>query len=388
MSDHPPVEESSLAGRYGLIRPLQGRYIVGVCAGLGRATRTDPVLWRVVLAVLVCFAGIGAVIYLALWMLTPEEGDTASPVEALFGRGRSSTSPTLVVVVGVACVLLLLLVLPQPLYLVLLGTALVLMVLLLIERSRKDGDHRTAPVAAGSAFAPHGPFAAAPAPPTPMPTPTPPSPPPPPPPPPPVRERSLLPAITFSAVLLVVGALGLADLAGLLDVPAAGYVAAALAVVGGGLVTGAFMGRGRAGLIAVGVVLALVLPVTQAVQTWESPHTVGDITWVPRSPAELDDEYAVLFGAGLLDLSELEVAGDDIAVTVDVAFGDVRIVVPQGVPVEVVMATRFGVITAFGTSSAGVTSSSNLIDDLDADPGRGTLRLQLRATFANVEVER
>jgi hypothetical protein len=38
-------------------RPTRGRYIAGVCGALGRATNTDPVLWRVVLAVLGFFGG-------------------------------------------------------------------------------------------------------------------------------------------------------------------------------------------------------------------------------------------------------------------------------------------------------------------------------------------
>jgi hypothetical protein len=41
------------------------------------------VLWRVVLAVLVIFGGIGALIYLIAWLLLLADGDTASPIEAL-----------------------------------------------------------------------------------------------------------------------------------------------------------------------------------------------------------------------------------------------------------------------------------------------------------------
>src|SRR5690606_40663132 len=86
---------AGLAARYGLVRPLQGRYVAGVCAAVGRATGTDPVLWRVVLAVLVCFGGVGLLIYLLLWLGLPEEGDTATPIESLFGQGRSATSSVL-----------------------------------------------------------------------------------------------------------------------------------------------------------------------------------------------------------------------------------------------------------------------------------------------------
>ena len=72
---------------------MQGRYIAGVCAALGRATNTDPVLWRVLLAVLGFFGGVGILLYLIGWLLIPAEGDTASPIESLLGRGRSGMSP-------------------------------------------------------------------------------------------------------------------------------------------------------------------------------------------------------------------------------------------------------------------------------------------------------
>src|SRR5687768_11945441 len=96
----PPGEPSayvSWAAPYGLIRPRHGRYLAGVCGALGRATKTDPLLWRVLIGVLAIF-GIGIVVYLAAWLLTPAEDDTASPVEALFGRGWSGTSSTLTLV--------------------------------------------------------------------------------------------------------------------------------------------------------------------------------------------------------------------------------------------------------------------------------------------------
>jgi phage shock protein PspC (stress-responsive transcriptional regulator) len=45
--------------RYGLVRPVTGRNFAGVCAAVGRATNTDPILWRVLFAVLTLFGGSG-----------------------------------------------------------------------------------------------------------------------------------------------------------------------------------------------------------------------------------------------------------------------------------------------------------------------------------------
>ncbi len=93
------------ATRFGLVRPYQGRYISGVCAALGRATNTDPVLWRVILPVLTLFNGMGAVLYVLGILLIPADGDGGSPVEALAGRGRSATSRTLTIVLLIAAVI-------------------------------------------------------------------------------------------------------------------------------------------------------------------------------------------------------------------------------------------------------------------------------------------
>ncbi|GAA0795758.1 PspC domain-containing protein [Spirilliplanes yamanashiensis] len=87
--------------REQLIRPNQGRYVAGVCAAIGRATNTDPVLWRVILAVLGFFGGTGVLLYLVGWLFIPAEGDSASPAESLLGKGRSRMQPVVVVLLGV-----------------------------------------------------------------------------------------------------------------------------------------------------------------------------------------------------------------------------------------------------------------------------------------------
>ncbi|MFR9780359.1 PspC domain-containing protein [Micromonospora sp. MS34] len=98
----PPPGAAGFTTRYGLVRPREGRYLAGVCAAIGRATNTDPVLWRVLLAVLGFFGGIGFLVYVTAWLIIPGEGDTASPVESMLGRGRSSMSPVTVIVLSIA----------------------------------------------------------------------------------------------------------------------------------------------------------------------------------------------------------------------------------------------------------------------------------------------
>ncbi|WP_041831901.1 PspC domain-containing protein [Actinoplanes sp. N902-109] len=100
----PPAPDGPTWSRELLVRPRQGRYIAGVSGAIARATNTDPVLWRVVLAVLGVFGGFGVLVYLLGWLLIPAEGDTASPIESLLGRGRSGMAPVSVVLLSAAVV--------------------------------------------------------------------------------------------------------------------------------------------------------------------------------------------------------------------------------------------------------------------------------------------
>ncbi|HWS31844.1 MAG TPA: PspC domain-containing protein [Actinoplanes sp.] len=60
--------------RQGLVRPLRGRMIAGVCAGLGQRFGLDPWLARL-LFVLILFLipGSQILVYPILWFLMPNE---------------------------------------------------------------------------------------------------------------------------------------------------------------------------------------------------------------------------------------------------------------------------------------------------------------------------
>jgi phage shock protein C len=57
-----------------LVRPRAGRMIAGVCQGLANQYSWD-VAWVRVLAVITAVfgGGVGAIVYLVLWVVTPEE---------------------------------------------------------------------------------------------------------------------------------------------------------------------------------------------------------------------------------------------------------------------------------------------------------------------------
>ncbi len=83
--------ESSLSTR-PLLRPAQGRMLAGVAAGIARYLGADVIVVRIVLAVLAVVGGVGVPLYLAGWLLIPEEGSGQSIaselIQSLSARSR------------------------------------------------------------------------------------------------------------------------------------------------------------------------------------------------------------------------------------------------------------------------------------------------------------
>lgn len=62
------------APRFRLERSRSDRMVAGVCGGAGRSLGVDPALLRIGLVLLTIFGvGAGVVLYLAAWILAPQE---------------------------------------------------------------------------------------------------------------------------------------------------------------------------------------------------------------------------------------------------------------------------------------------------------------------------
>ena len=73
-TDHPTAPQGpSYANRPALFRPVRGRMLAGVAAGAADYLGVDPTIVRIALAVL-AVAGPGIPLYLAGWLLIPDEG--------------------------------------------------------------------------------------------------------------------------------------------------------------------------------------------------------------------------------------------------------------------------------------------------------------------------
>jgi phage shock protein PspC (stress-responsive transcriptional regulator) len=64
----PPLDDRPLQ------RPLQDRMLAGVAGGIARYLGVDATIVRIVIAVLAVAGGAGVPLYIAGWLLIPEEG--------------------------------------------------------------------------------------------------------------------------------------------------------------------------------------------------------------------------------------------------------------------------------------------------------------------------
>lgn len=85
-----------------LRRDRRSRMIAGVCGGLGRHLNIDPVVFRILFAVLTFFGGFGLLVYAAAWLFVRDEAESESEARKLVnGRGALATAAiSLLVVIG------------------------------------------------------------------------------------------------------------------------------------------------------------------------------------------------------------------------------------------------------------------------------------------------
>jgi phage shock protein PspC (stress-responsive transcriptional regulator)/predicted membrane protein len=389
------------------------RVLGGVCSGLARYLGVDPILVRVVVAVLTLFAGGGILLYLAAWLLIPEEGRDQSAGQQLFGNNNTQTAAIVAVVVVVA----LMLAIPGSGWLGIGphfgASGLVLLIVagaLVYWLIRREG-HPPPPAATptststptttptttststpssavamttttgeGTYTAPTEVITPPPAGPYETPVPTPPVPPT------PKKPRSVLGLLTVSATALVVGVLVMVNLA----VPdasinAATIFASALATVAIGLLLGTIYGRSR-GLIFLGVGLAVATALAAAVPNVELKGGVGERSWTPQTVNEASDEFRLGIGEGRLDLRELELPpGGSADVTASIGLGELKVLVPDSYDVNLVADISLGKIQVNG-EDLGDGNDQSVDTFLDVPDETGTLDLNLDVGVGQITV--
>jgi phage shock protein PspC (stress-responsive transcriptional regulator) len=302
----PPLERR-------LERPRDSAFR-GVCSAIARYTGTDPVLWRVLVLVLMFFNGLGLVLYVAGVIAIPREDQERSLADRLVhGPDRRLTRKQTML--------------------------LILLLILAVGYIRNPSGVVVAAVAVvigflwwrGKGDAPVGP--AAPAAPVAEWIPTPPRPP---------RPRSPLGGITASTAAVVAGVLIL--VAAGTHMPVAVPIAAALAVVGLGLVAGSFFGRSW-GLVVLAAALTVSLAAAAAAQPLLDDG-VGKRDWSPTGSAT----YRLGAGKGTLDLTAVAPAAD---ITAQVGYGQLLVVVPASLRLAIDAEADYGDVDLFGKADGG-----------------------------------
>ena len=384
-SDPPPAEPTPDQRR---LRRRTNSSLGGVASGTADYFGIDPVIIRLAFVVLaVAGAGSGLLLYIAAWILLPDQTDqdprpvaftTSVPAiiiggivlvaaaSAVFGTIRLGFDSAIVI----------------PLVLVAAGFAL------LNQRPQGAAPNPSVPTGAS-------PGVASPPPPAPTAAPTafappasgpthwatpvvePPVPSTPPPPKPPVTS------VTLAVGALLVGLLLGASQVTSLDVGPGALFGAFAAACGAGLVASAFIGRARP-LIPIGLLALIGLALAPLAETTLGGG-VGPREYTVTDEQELLPVYEVGSGYIDLDLRRLDVTTDH-DVRVEVGAGYIEITVPADAHVIVDAEARFGSVHVFGEEQSGVSTS--LSRTQNRSEGSPTIRIDADATFGVVEVRR
>jgi phage shock protein PspC (stress-responsive transcriptional regulator) len=412
----PRVNGEQMRDVSRLRRSRTDRYVAGVAGGLGRHFDIDPTVIRVVLAVLTLFGGAGLLVYVAVWVLVPEEGEERAPVVV-----GSELQKVLLIAAAVvaACVVFGTPFAHDgwgwgfPLPLLVVGLA-GLWIYSLVRRDRRPptppapwagvtapptpaspqegttmsstthtpgetlGD--TAPVT-GTPYAGSEPPAQQP--PAWMPPPTPAYVPPPR----PRRTGLVLFWPTLALIAISEGILGI--VAASTSVPPSAYVALAVFVTAVMLLVGAFVGR-PGGLIALGIVVSLALGISSAVEASTDWQTGGEnVTYAPSSAAAVMDTYTVPNGQIDLDLRRVQdlAALDGRTLDLHLNAGAIHVYLPKGLTanVEADMHVAGDVVIAGGENNGFNPRVTRTVGS--TDPSAPTITLNLDARVGQITVE-
>jgi phage shock protein PspC (stress-responsive transcriptional regulator) len=334
-----------------LHRSRDDRLLAGVAGGLGRYFEISPNFFRAGFAILTLVGGAGILLYLAAALVIPEEGRADSIAAEALKRHRER--PWLLVGVALVGIAVLSLVAQADFWpdSGFAWTLLVLGAITIAIAQRGRGGEQPRPASEGATE------------PLPAEAPTHPLPP----------RAPKPPSLLVPVLGLLLAAAGLLAFLSAVGVDIRWDLALAVAAtaVGVAVVAGAFLRRRTGGLVVVGLTLAgLALAVSAIDVRLEGP--VGDRLYQPASADDVSRSYEIAIGELDIDLSNTALASGDTSVDANVGIGDLTVVVPRGVAVDVEATSSAGSVTVFGREESGVDS------ELRASGGGGPLHADKR----------
>jgi phage shock protein PspC (stress-responsive transcriptional regulator) len=323
-----------------LTRPRDGRWLGGVSAGLGAYFDLSPAIYRIAFVALALAGGTGILLYVAAWLVIPDEAEDDSIAATMLKRNRDHPSRA----IGLALLAFVAVLAlssarfwPSPANLWLAaaigGGALVLW---------QVGGQREA------------------------------------------RGRSLFP-IALGVLIAVVGVIAILDITGTWSVDWRIVLGAMVVVLGGLIAAGASTGRAVGALVTLAVLLLLALVVALVVRV-PIFAGIGDRAAHPTTLAALDDEYELGIGDFAVNLADVPLPAGETHVKATLGIGDLSVKVPRDVTVVVDGRVNAGRATVLGRTDSG-RNVHEQVTTRAGDPTR-TLVLDAHVGIGDLEVQR
>jgi phage shock protein PspC (stress-responsive transcriptional regulator) len=325
-----------------LVRPRDRRWVGGVAGGLGAYFDLSPTIYRIAFVALALAGGTGILLYIAAWLVIPDEGEGDSIAASLLKREHER--PARAVAIAVLAFAAILVVgsanlWPDPgnvwLAAALAGGALVWWQL--GGRTSSAADR--------------------------------------------VRGADSLFPLAAGGLLIAVGVIALLDLAGVWHADWRWVLGAMIVALGSVVAVGAVTGRSVAGVLGIGLLMIAALALTLAVRV---PLFVGfgHQTEHPVETSALHDKYELGIGKFNVDLSDLALAKGRTKVKTTLGIGNLHVIVPRGVAVAVDARAGAGDVVVFGQDDDGTSVHTHVLESgsdrsrvlvLDAHVGLGRL---------------
>jgi phage shock protein PspC (stress-responsive transcriptional regulator) len=345
-----------------LVRTTNGRWIGGVCAGLGRYFDINPLVYRIAFGALTLAGGTGLLLYLAAYLVIPDEhAEESVAVETMRTR---RDQPWLLLGVGVLGFGALFALTEASFWpgngnfwfaAVLAGAALVWW-----RVASRDRSEHTAP--APDPTAPAAPAAAK-----------------------PPKKPSLF-APVIGALLAASGVFGLLAALGVYDVDLEVAFAAGVVMIGGAIAAGAITQRRVGALVPVGLVLLAAFGVAAATPVSISAGA-GEKAERPLTVLALEPTYELGLGSLDLDLGAVELPTGTTSIDASVGVGELLITVPEGVALEIDAHAGAGEIDVFGETHDGFDVDRTL-SFAGPTPDAPLLQVEADVGFGAIEVRR